>query len=312
MRLSNIDLNLLVVFETIVRTGSVKRAANELCVSQPAISHALGRLRKTVNDPLFVRGQHGLVPTARAEALGEQVCEILNDIRAALEKGNFSPESSDRIFKIVLSDCTFDFLFPLLLPAWRKTTPDIGLEFAYASADDFSSLEAGDVDCMISSTQAFPKFCNSLVLRSDRYMGAICASHPLAIKATVGGVTLDDYLRYPHACFFRLPGNPVDRAISADRQIRRVIVSRSPLAVGKSVILKTDMILTAPSHVLFDENASGEVIVFELPFEVNPAQQTLLWHRRKQHDPAIIWLRDELARFCRREKSHSVGQVRVA
>src|SRR5579864_5832238 len=100
MRLRNLDLNLLLVFDAVLRERSVVRAADALAVSQPAVSHALNRLRHALKDKLFVRTPSGMVPTPRAEELALPVRKALDDLQLAVEGNSFDPASADRRFTI--------------------------------------------------------------------------------------------------------------------------------------------------------------------------------------------------------------------
>src|ERR1700751_2467795 len=98
MRLGNLDLNLLIVFDAVMRERSVVRAADALAISQPAVSHALNRLRHTLKDKLFVRTPSGMLPTPRAEQLALPVRKALNELQLAIEGNRFEPKSAERRF----------------------------------------------------------------------------------------------------------------------------------------------------------------------------------------------------------------------
>ena len=98
------DLNTLVALHALLETRSVSRAAERLNLSQPAVSRTLARLREAFDDPLFVRAQRGLRPTARAEALRQPLARLLQELGALLAPPEFSPADSQRRFQLATTD----------------------------------------------------------------------------------------------------------------------------------------------------------------------------------------------------------------
>src|SRR5260221_11113788 len=90
------DLNLLIVFDAVMQERSVTRAGRRIGLSQPAMSHALSRLRHMLKDELFIRAPDGMVPTPRAEELAQPLRNALNGMQRALEPAMFDPAVSDR------------------------------------------------------------------------------------------------------------------------------------------------------------------------------------------------------------------------
>src|SRR5271154_3656810 len=92
------DLNLLIVFDAVMQERSVTRAGQRIGLSQPAISHALGRLRHMLKDELFIRAPDGMVPTPRAQALAQPLRNALSDMHLALDPAAVDPTLADRRF----------------------------------------------------------------------------------------------------------------------------------------------------------------------------------------------------------------------
>src|SRR5262245_51118230 len=113
--LSRFDLNLLVLFETVLAERNVARAAKRLNLSPSAVSHGLGRLREALSDPLFIRNPRGVVPTARAEALAAPVSEILSRVRGVVQADRFDPRTTRRRFVIGCPDAISAMILPRLL-----------------------------------------------------------------------------------------------------------------------------------------------------------------------------------------------------
>ncbi|KTT62568.1 LysR family transcriptional regulator, partial [Pseudomonas oryzihabitans] len=116
--LRRVDLNLLIVFETLMLERSVTRAAEKLFLGQPAISAALARLRTLFDDPLFVRTGRSMEPTPRAQEIAALLSPALDQISSAVSRTqSFEPASADRVFRVGLSD---DVEFALLPPLLRR------------------------------------------------------------------------------------------------------------------------------------------------------------------------------------------------
>src|ERR1700761_6628524 len=123
MKLRNLDLNLLLVFDAVLRERSVVRAASALAISQPAVSHALNRLRHALKDKLFVRTPSGMMPTPRAEQLALPVQKALNDLQLAVEDSTFHPAVADRRFTIAVNNYAAVVTAGPIVAAFRAQAP---------------------------------------------------------------------------------------------------------------------------------------------------------------------------------------------
>src|SRR4051794_4571660 len=142
------DLSLTRVLCAVYEARSVSRAAGALCLTQPAISHALGRLRHEVADPLFVRTAAGMVPTPQADQLYIRFREALELIAGAVDEAKaFDPKSSTRRFRISLSDIGVMVFLPLILRHLQAEAPDVAIEVCQIAVPDLlRSLETGQID----------------------------------------------------------------------------------------------------------------------------------------------------------------------
>src|SRR5581483_4133380 len=148
MNIGDIDLNLLQVFDAIYSAGSVTRAAERLGVSQPTVSHALQRLRELYRDPLFVRAQGGMAPTAKADHLATAVREALRVLEMALHEGEqFVPARSDRTFRLHMTDIGETIFLPKLVATVSDEAPLARIEvFQLDDKDIAPALESGRID----------------------------------------------------------------------------------------------------------------------------------------------------------------------
>src|SRR5689334_18087239 len=132
---SRVDLNLLVVLGALLEHGSVTGAARALGLTQPTVSHGLGRLRATLSDPILVRTGRGMVRTPRAEALRPVVARLIHDAARVLSADQgFDPATSDRSFSLACPDLLVAFL-PELLGRLSREAPGVRLTAVAPPAD---------------------------------------------------------------------------------------------------------------------------------------------------------------------------------
>lgn len=291
MNLHRFDLNLLLVFDAVAQTGSVTAAAARLKLSQPAISHALNRLRGIVHDPLFVRTRNTLVPTPRAQQMTEPVHAIVEAARSVVS-GAFDPSTSDRAFRVGGSDFTLLLIVPALLASLRSQAPRSTLDLVPIEPRILAMLESGELDCSFWGTTPPPSPYYGRTLFRDRFIGLVGRRHPLAAKVRAGKVSLDDYLAYPHAMArFRDPGqSPIDAALIKSGRTRTIGYASPNFSSNLAALLETDLVASIPSR-LAKVLSRKNLIPFELPIKVPGFAYSLIWHRRTHADPACEWFR---------------------
>ncbi len=294
MNLNRIDLNLLVVFDAIARTGSVKDAAPQLSLSQPAVSHALNRLRDLIGDPLFVRSHTRLVPTERARSMMEPVKAILSAVRSVIDVNKFSPASTKRNFRIAISDFTALTIVPWLVRTLRQRAPSLELDLVSVNEQTLAQLETGELDCTFWGLNPPPSPYLSQLLFHDHFVAFCCASHPL-VRDLQRRVTLDEYLSYPHAIasFRAANASPVDVVLAGQGQARNITLRSPSFMSNITAISGTDLITTLPSRLAPLALSQG-LSNFTLPMAVPDFPYSLVWHRRTDPDPACAWFRQLL------------------
>lgn len=294
INLSRIDLNLLVVFEAVARHKSVTLAAQQLALSQSAISHALKRLRHVVNDELFLRSKHGLVLTARAEALLVPVQTILQAITEVLHPAEFEPKTSTKTFRIAASDYAIATIVPKLVTALREQAPATTLELESFGQHTFARLTHGELDGSFLGVAA-PTGFQSLSLFTEQLLGVVAQTHPLASKVAQNGITLDDYLAFPHLTVsFKDPTpSALDAELAKLGYQRQIVVASPNLLANVALLNNTDLIMSAPSR-LVRYAQSRELCVFDLPFAMPSYTYSFVWHQRLHNDPALQWFKQTL------------------
>lgn len=292
-RLSRVDLNLLVVLDAIAQTGSVTLCAERLSLSQPAVSHALKRLRDLTNDPLFVRGRSGLLPTPRAEALLPAVRSALGTVASALAEPSFDPATTDRRFRIAASDYSMMTVLPAVVAQIRTLASGATVEVRHGGPEALTAMERGELDIAFwgDETPGGP-FQNKELFR-ERYVGLVCARHPLADKVRREKLTVDDYAAWPHviATLRDARLSPVDKALKVLGVSRKFGMISPNFLANMASLPGTDLIMSVPSRLVrvADQEA---LTVFPLPFDLPDYPYSIVWHSRALADPAHQWLRD--------------------
>lgn len=295
MNIGRPDLNLLVVFEAVASTGSVTRAASLLSLSQPAVSHALNRLRAITGDPLFVRSRGRLAPTPQAERMAAQAAALIADARAIMEPSSFDVANNQRTFRIACSDYSLLTIMPSLVKAMRAQSAGTRLEIAPVGKPTLSDLESGMLDASFWGSAAPGTPFQSLYLHNDKFVCATCARHPLPRNGQ-GESTLADYLDRAHArvSIDGAPPSSVDRSLDLLGHKRHVAVTATGFSAVLTFIQGTDLVATIPARLTAEAERHG-LVISPLPFDVEPISYSLIWHRRKGSDPAHIWFRDLVA-----------------
>jgi DNA-binding transcriptional LysR family regulator len=292
--LATLDLRLLVVFDSLARLGSVSATARALDIPQPAVSQGLRRLRFLFNDELFLRVARRMEPTPLAASLREPIASIVEIARERiLSTPVFVPHESRREFHIAATDFGAVTLLALLLPRLAATAPDVRLRLSPMDAGLFGDLDAGRVDLGIGIIAGTPSSIRSQTVFADRYAFAMRAGHP-ALQAR------------PSAAFFRraqyvvvtsLIGTTDDASILLATHFSPVqIMMRVPsYAVLPTILTRTDLIALVPStagNAMFPGN---DIAYVKPPFVLPEITVAVVWHERSDADPALRWLRDEIA-----------------
>ena len=285
------DLNLLVVFDAIARTRSVTRAGSALSLSQPAVSHALRRLRELMDDPLFSRGKNGLVLTPRAEQCAGEVQLILEAVGRVFDGVPFDPATTTRAFRIAVSDYALATIMPHVARKMRQTAQGSTIEVSSIDSGVATRLQSGAVDVAFVGERLSEALVVCELFR-ERFVGLVCERHPLAAKATRGTVTLAEYLAHPHvAVAFGNPGqSPIDATLVGLGKKRRIVMTTPGFAANLGSVRGTDLVISLPSRLAADSVQAG-LVTFKLPLAVPEYPYFMCWHRRTDNDPAIAWLR---------------------
>ena len=173
MNIALVDLNLLVVFDAVMREKNVTRASKRIGITQPAVSNALNRLRHLAKDDLFVRTSEGVVPTARAITLAPPIRQAIKLVESAFDPASFNPGESYDKFNIAISNYTASIIFPELAEVLEQEAPNIDIRSKQlGDVDLLRELEAANIDFIIAGQQLSEgkKFISS-PLYEDKFIG---------------------------------------------------------------------------------------------------------------------------------------------
>jgi DNA-binding transcriptional LysR family regulator len=301
MHWRQIDLNLLVIFDAIMREHSIKRAAEKLNMTQPAVSHALARLRTALQDELFVRTPDGMQPTPQAERLSPSVRQALADLRAALYGAEaFSPEQSERTFTLAINNYVTLVIAPKLVELVAREAPSITLDLRPIGAIDITeSLDRGDIDLATGGFAAgAERFCDERLLDDD--FACVLRQGHQAVRqdGTIEVEKLAD-LAYIEISSSGVGegSNFVDNEFSR-RGLERRIVLRAPLLAAAAILGQSDLIAVLPSRAARALAQTTALQVVPLPMVSPSIRISMLWHRRMDDSSAHRWLRDIVGRLA--------------
>jgi DNA-binding transcriptional LysR family regulator len=299
-RLAATDLNLLVAFDALVAEGSVTRAASRVGLTQPAMSHALARLRRLFGDPLLVRTPNGMVPTVRAKELIVPIRNALGQIDGALRSpGAFDPRTARRTFSIACVDFGSMVVVPLLYARLRAEAPQIDLHVRPLRGDQCErQLSEGELDLGIG---VFADHEARAVVRQklfdERFVCIVRAGHP----AVGASLSLAEFVALDHALIAPrgTPGGQVDRSLAEHGLRRRVVLVVPHFLAAPMVIARSDLILTVAERIARAFSTMLPLRIVDPPLPLPGFTVSQYWHERQARDPAHAWFRGLVADVCR-------------
>ena len=291
------DLNLLIVFDGLMQARSVTRAGKQLGMSQPALSHALNRLRYLLKDQLFVRSPTGMVPTPRAEQLAVPLRRALADMQHALEPETFVAAQTSRRFSIAINNYTAIVKAPPAVAAVSTAAPLVQLDLRPSGTlDVFNLLDSGELDVAIGTFDAVGERFASAALLEDGFVAVMRRGHP----AGRGRLTAAAFAGLAHVAISSSGDDTgfIDRSL-ASRGSKRRIALRVPYLAAAAVLGQSDMVATLSRRVAEAMVRESGLQLRELPFTSPVVRTSMLWHRKLDGYPAHRWLRDLIASVSR-------------
>jgi DNA-binding transcriptional LysR family regulator len=308
MNFHSLDLNLLVVFDALMRTRSVTLAGQKVGLSQSATSNALQRLRTAFNDPLLVRTPKGMEPSALARELEAPLRAALDQLRRTVERDHaFVPATSSRIFRVLMSDIAQALHMPTLIAAMRREAPSVRLDnVALSLRDAKQAMADGELDLAIGFLPDLGADFRRLSLFAETWICVVSKSHP-RIGASLSE---DQYLAETHVSF--RPAVAIHAVLDdllvthfASKGVRRSIGLTVPYSSGiGATVAASDLVLTAPVGLAMTMVDHADVRLLQLPFSLPKIDLNMQWHERVHRDPGGKWLREAFAsRYRAKEPS---------
>lgn len=288
----NFDLQLLRCFEALMTERSVSRAAVKLDLSQPAMSHALGRLRTLFDDPLLARGRGGMTPTGRALGLEPQVREALSAAYRLVEQRTlFSPSESRQEFTVMTAEYIEYLLLPRLIARLKAEAPSVRVTFRSAQPDRaLEWLERGELDFRLGWWPESAPALRAKRLLRDPLVCVARQGHPLI----AGAITEEQFMGIPHVI-------QSERMKSARRAIEQAVLLRhrhlqvqfkvqDALALC-NVVAHSDLIGTLPERFARALATKFPLQVMPIPMAIAEIRQAMYWHERTHNEPSHQWFR---------------------
>lgn len=300
--LRSVDLNLLKTFQAIYDEQNITKAAEQLRLTQSAVSHALNRLRKHFKDELFVRTPDGMLPTSVAVDIAMKVKQILVQADILfLQDTQFDPATSTRKFVIGIPEYVAFHALEALLVRLQKEAPKMRvITTSINYMNGHSEVSAENIDLAIGHFPPPPKFIGAEELYTEDFVLAARKDHPLLEKPEM---TLRDYLGANHI-HFSLAGKDagqVDMALRRMGHTRNVQITVSNYVLGLATLKKTDLLYSGPRHITEGIAKSLGLAIRPLPF-ISPELTVMqLWHKRFDADKGHTWLRGLVRSICNKQ-----------
>lgn len=295
MKLSDIDLNLFVVFDAIYTEGNLTRAGEIIGITQPAVSNSLSRLRNLFDDPLFVRTAEGMVPTPVAQNIIGSVRQALGLIRSSVQESeSFDPMVSDKRFRVSMTDLSQAILLPGLFKNIKKEAPEVSVDCYQVHRRDMNiELASGNLDLAIDVPLPPDPQIKQVALYSHPYVCVVNKDND-----QIGdSIDLDSYLALQHIHISSRRGGlgHVDLALGKMGKKRDVILRTQHYLSTPQLVSSTNFALTVPKTFADFLIDTVPIRYLDLPFDVPPLESYMFWHESTDKDQANIWIRNLIA-----------------
>lgn len=292
--LRRVDINLLVVFETMMHERNVSRVGEKLFLGQPTISAALGRLRQLFDDPLFIRAGRVMEPTARAEAIFANLTPALDGIAAAVSRCQaFEPGASEMTFQVGLSDDVEYALLPRLLRHLQAEAPHITLIVLRVDQQQmFQRLFNGEISLGIGPTLDLPASARRKSLRMIR---------PMLLRADnrAGPVSLEEFCQRPHIVVSSVgnAADDADQALSLAGRRRNVVLTVPQFSALPRLLAHSEMLAIVPDYVAEAMALDSAIRAEAVPLPLPSQNLSMVWRGATHNDAGQRWLRSRCQAF---------------
>jgi DNA-binding transcriptional LysR family regulator len=285
-----LDLTDLLVFREVIREGRMSIAAKRLGLSQPAVSHALTRLRAAFDDPLFLRQPNGLEPTSRSLELLPKLETLLDLARETLGIAeSFEPATTPRTFRLAGNDLVAALIAAPLASDLHRAAPSARLAFrAAAGAECLEALRRNDIDLALGTFASLPEGFAATPLFQESFVVIARKGHPQLRH----GMALETYAALDHLIVSFLGDftGRADYALRREGLTRRVAASVPMFFAAFATAAQSDLIATVPARLAGKYARAFGLDVFAPPVALDPFEVVALRHARSSGDGALDWL----------------------
>lgn len=298
MNISGWNLNLLRVFAAIYEDRTLTRAAAKVGLSQPALSHALKRLREAFDDELFVRQAGVYVPTRKAEELAEPILKALDTLGSALEKAQrFDPKTATKTFRLAVSDFASHTILPELCRYLHEQAPGVQCIVTQLSYEQYEGqLRSGEIDiAIILQRRHIPDINEEMIVEESAAYVARNGHPKLQELSTLDGLLSVDHL------IVNLLGEAntwLDERLAELGKTRNVKMVVPYFSTVPEIVSKTDLVGVLPTRLATQAVNDYPVTMFALPFDFPSANFVMCWHARRQRDVELRWFRSAISEVC--------------
>jgi DNA-binding transcriptional LysR family regulator len=289
VNLRKIDLNLLVLLDVLIDQRNVTRAAEIAHMSQPAMSRALGRLRRMLGDPILSKGSDGLMPTPKAIAMQPRLKQLLAEIQELVTDSPFDPALLEDAMTLSATDHQMLVLLPWLVTKLSTTAPKLTLKIVPLFNMTPEQLHHGVVDLVLGVWQDnLPTHLHQEVLACDRYITLMRRRYPAEHS-----LSIEQYACLDHVLVSALgDGHSAIDTILNDMGLQRHIALHVPsFFAAMQVVAQSNLVVTLPSQIAERYAAQLDLIAIETPMTCPPIQMVAIWSDVMDADPANRWLR---------------------
>ncbi|MGW4327737.1 LysR family transcriptional regulator [Nocardia sp. NPDC004573] len=302
-----LDLNLLRVFDALLREGSVTAASERLNLSIPATSRALSRLRRAMNDPILVRAGRGMAPTPFALRTAPRVRSLLDEASALISADHeIAIADLERTFTIRINDGVAATLATAAVEATAAVAPGVVLRFVTEGSESAEALRDGSIDLDIGVGDNAAPDIRTAVLYRERMVGIVRADSPLGRHRRP---TSRQLCRYPHVSASRRgrARGPLDDALAAVGLHRHIAAVVPSFAVAALLVSAGRYVGLVPQRLAEQYGPTLGIRWFPLPAALPEVDVRLHWHARLDADPAQRWLRDTVRAALRPPHGENTG-----
>jgi DNA-binding transcriptional LysR family regulator len=295
-KLGALDLNLLVVFDAIMRDRSVTRAGHRLGLSQPAMSHALIRLRHMLKDELFVRSPNGMVPTPRAEELATPIRIALDGLQQSLEPVQFEPSKATATFRIAVDNYAAIVLVAPIAAHIARIAPGVTLDFRPSGTlNVLDQLDRSELHLAMGPSGVQGERFSRRRLLQDHFVVVYRKGHPAARaqEFSTERLTTLPQLEISSAQF---GPDFVDAGPARSKPTSRPAM-RAPFLSAAQILATSDLVSVLPLNVAKTITRSHPLVFQRLSRSPKPIEAAMIWLRRLDNQPAHAWLRDVISRI---------------